>query len=166
MGAPAERARAERARAEAAAPPTAAPAPTEAEPVGAPMGGAAQAAAKTAAAEDRRDSVMMKMKKDWTDSVNRTLKAMLEEIGSKPKEHKWAVVAFDWLPEAVLDKIVYAKSEDDVYNAIKEWGDPEILDKIWEVVKDDDAARQWIIDGVNIIKEMASHQAGQKKEAQ
>ena len=94
------------------------------------------------------------------DRVNWVLNGLLREMKLGVQEMQWPEKAYGNLPKDVLDRIVTASSDRDIYDAISPWADQKIMDAIYAYVTDSnpqhDFYRQWLTAGVNWIKDEAT----------
>lgn len=98
------------------------------------------------------------------DRVNATLELLEKEMKVRPRKLEWPEFAWDNLPGQVLDQIVYANDEEDVYNAIKPFADAALADRIWELVRADAKCKDFIVNGINMIKAWAVELQEKQKE--
>ena len=89
------------------------------------------------------------------ERVNATLEILEKEMKVRPRKLEWPQFAWDNLPGEVLDHIVYSNDEEDVYTAIKPHADAALADRVWELVRNDAKAKEFIVAGINVIKAWA-----------
>lgn len=91
--------------------------------------------------------------------VNGVLKMLLHEIQIGAKVMSWPEKANEWLPKDILDTVVQANDDAALYNAIKPWGDPALLEQIWSYLRETNPQhewyRGWVSNGINWLKEEA-----------
>lgn len=91
--------------------------------------------------------------------VNGTLKLLLHEIQIGAQGMSWPQKAFEWLPKDVLDSVVMAENDEQLYNAVKGWGDPALMEQVWSYLRETNAQhewyRNWVSNGINWLKEEA-----------
>lgn len=89
--------------------------------------------------------------------VNAVLKLLHHEMQLGVQGMTWPQKAWEWLPKNVLDGIVASKTDQDVYEVVKPWADPAMLESIWNYLKDSYPQhqwyREWLSNGINWIKE-------------
>jgi len=93
------------------------------------------------------------------DRVNWILTMLLHEMKLGVQEMQWPEKAYGTLPKDVLDRIVTASTDKDVYDAISPYADSKAMETIFAYVSDSnpqhDFYREWLTAGVNWIKEEA-----------
>jgi hypothetical protein len=93
-------------------------------------------------------------------NVNYVLKGLLREMQLGIEGMTWPEKAWEMLPMDVRDRIVTASTDQDVYDAVQPWADPKILDAIWSFISEANEKhefyREWLTEGVNWIKDMAT----------
>jgi hypothetical protein len=77
------------------------------------------------------------------------------EMKVRPRNITWPNAAWDDLPGAVLDQIIFANDEEGVYEAIKPYANPELSERVWAIVRNDPKAKEFIVAGINLIKDWA-----------
>jgi hypothetical protein len=96
------------------------------------------------------------MEKDIRDRVNWVLGILLREMKLGVEEMQWPDKAYRTLPKDILDRIVTASTDKDVYDAISPWVEQPSMDIIFSYVSDSnpqhDFYREWLTAGVNWIK--------------
>jgi hypothetical protein len=92
---------------------------------------------------------------EMKDRVNATLEILEREMKLRPRNLEWPKFAWDNLPAVVLEQIIFANDEEDVYNAIKPYADQTLADRIWQLIRSDQAAKDFIVSGINTIKSWA-----------
>lgn len=97
--------------------------------------------------------------------VNDTLDLLDREMIVRPKKITWTRFAWDTLPGDILDKVVFANDDVDVYNAIKDFADEDLANRIWGRIKAKPEAKEFLVAGINQIKAWAVQIEQQKKEA-
>lgn len=97
--------------------------------------------------------------------VNDTLSLLDREMVVRPKKITWTRFAWDNLPGDVLDKVVFANDDADVYEAIKPYADEELANRIWGRIKAKADAKEFIVAGINQIKAWAVQIEEQKRQA-
>jgi hypothetical protein len=100
------------------------------------------------------------LEKETRDRVNWVLTGLLREMKLGVQEMQWPEKAYGNLPKDVLDRIVTASTDRDVYDAISPWVDQPTMDIIFSYVSDSnpqhDFYREWLTAGVNWIKAEAT----------
>ena len=102
--------------------------------------------------EPEEEGEEMTVEEEMAARVNSVLGLLEREMKVRPRQVTWANAAWDDLPGTVLDAVIFSNDEEDVYNAIKPHADPELADRIWELVRTDPKAKDFIVHGVNLIK--------------
>jgi hypothetical protein len=97
--------------------------------------------------------------------VNDTLAVLDREMVVRPKKITWTRFAWDNLPGDVLDKVVFANDDMDVYEAVKPYADEELTNRVWGRIKAKPDAKEFIVAGINQIKAWAVQIEEQKKQA-
>ncbi len=92
--------------------------------------------------------------------VNSILQIMHREIHMGVQGPTWPEAAFGNLPKDLIDRIVVANSDEQVYEAIKPWADQRLLDSIWGYISATNPKhewyREWMTMGINWIKDAAT----------
>lgn len=92
--------------------------------------------------------------------VNWLLGILHKEIQLGVQRMTWPEKAYENLPKDIVDRIVTAATDRDLYEAVKPWADPNLLDAIWAQLADShpnhDYNREWITAGINWIKDAAT----------
>lgn len=100
------------------------------------------------------------LEKETRDRVNWVLSGLLREMKLGVQEMQWPEKAYGNLPKDVLDRIVTASTDRDVYDAISPWVDQPTMDIIFSYVSDSNPQhefyREWLTAGVNWIKAEAT----------
>lgn len=107
----------------------------------------------------------MTVEEEMAARVNSTLELLEREMKIRPRQVTWPNAAWDDLPAEVLDGIIFANDEEGVYEAIKPHADPELAERIWSMVRADAAKKDFIVHGVNLIKEWAVQLQQKQREA-
>lgn len=102
--------------------------------------------------EGDEDGEEMTVEEEMAARVNSTLEILKREMVVRPRQVTWPNAAWDDLPGAVLDQIIFANDEEDVYNAIKPLADPALAESIWEMVRKTPQYKEFIVAGINQIK--------------
>jgi hypothetical protein len=134
------------------------PPPVAPAPIGVPMG---PPAAPTQFSDT--SPALLKLKQEYTAAVDAVLKAVLDEAGTRPpaERARWVSEAWDNLPDTILQGLIDAQSEDDIYAVVKEWASAAMIDALIDKGKGPEgvAMREWVIHGVNRIKQLAAEEA-------
>jgi hypothetical protein len=160
------------ARQRAAAPPPAATQPVvQQQPAAAPPQPAQPPVSKSEPepddGEDDGDEEAEEMtpEEEMAARVNSTLSILEREMKIRPRQVTWPNAAWDDLPGAVLDQIIFATDEEDVYKAIQPYADPALSERIWNMVRSNPQAKEFIVAGVNLIKGWAVEVQRKQQEA-
>ena len=150
-----------------AAPAAAAPAPAPAAPAPAP---AAPRVTRPEPEPEQEEEVEeeeeeMTEEEEMAARVNSTLTLLEREMRIRPRQVTWPNAAWDDLPGAVLDAIIFANDEEGVYEAIKPYALPDLAERIWGMARTDPAKKDFIVHGVNLIKEWAVQLQQKQREA-
>lgn len=89
------------------------------------------------------------------DRVNEVLERVRNELKLKVRGMTWPQLAWQTLPGNVLEGIVYSTRDEDVYDAIKGHGDPDLMREIWDLIKSDSEHKERLVIGINAIKDWA-----------
>jgi hypothetical protein len=96
----------------------------------------------------------IKKRVDWC------LALLLREMKLGVKGMTWPEEAYDNLPKDILDRIITAANDTDIYEAVKPWADPTILEQIWAYLSSTNPSyqfyRDWVTDGLNWMKDTAA----------
>lgn len=132
--------------------PGAAPAPT---PTAAPAPTAAAQGPVTPA--QLFQSLNENDRKEYAKRVNWVLNGMLSEMKLGIREMHWPEKAHGNLPKPIVEQIVEASSDTDIYNIVKPYADPTVLSQIWAYLspsnKQSDWYQDWLASGINWIKQ-------------
>lgn len=89
--------------------------------------------------------------------VNAVLKMIHHEIQLGVQGMQWPQKAFEWLPKDILDRIVAAGTDSELYEIVKPWGDPALMEAIWAYLRETNPQhawyREWMSNGINWLKE-------------
>jgi hypothetical protein len=145
----------------AAATPAAAPAPAAPAPaapiqttpvVSRPEPAHAEDSGDEGEGEEEEEGSDMTVEEEMAARVNSTLTILEREMKIRPRQVTWPNAAWDDLPGPVLDQIVFSSDEEDVYKAIQPYADQVLSDRIWNMVRSEPSAKEFIVAGINIIK--------------
>src|SRR6202158_1023510 len=133
-----------------AAPP-ATPPPTAAPAASAPATG-------TALTPDQLyQSLNADDRKEYSKRVNFVLTGLAREMELGIQAMGWPEQAQLQLPKAIVDQLVEATKDGDIYDIVKHYADQKVLDKIWgylsESHKNHEWYQGWLAQGINWIKE-------------
>jgi len=107
------------------------------------------------------------IEKETGDRVNWVLGLLVREMKMGVQEMQWPDKAYGNLPKDIIDRIVTASTDKDIYDAISPYADPAIMETIFGYVSESnpqhDFYREWLIAGVKWIKEEATG-AGEEPE--
>ena len=103
---------------------------------------------------------MPPVEQDIRNRVNSVLHVVLRELQLGVNEMTWPELAFNDLPKDIRDRIVTASEDTHIYEAIKPWADPPLLDQVWAYLSETHANhewyRKWLLAGVDWIKVAAT----------
>lgn len=102
--------------------------------------------------EEEEEGEPLTVEEEMSDRVDSTLDILEREMKIRPRQITWPNAAWDDLPAEVLDQIIYANDEEDVYKAIEPYADKELSERIWAIVRADPKAKEFIVAGINLIK--------------
>lgn len=102
--------------------------------------------------EDEDEGPELTVEEEMSARVNSTLSILEREMKIRPRQVTWPNAAWDDLPGPVLDQIIFSNDEEDVYNAIKPYADPELSDRVWALIRSNPQAKEFIVAGINLIK--------------
>jgi len=85
--------------------------------------------------------------------VEHVLRVLQAEVQVLPGMQTWVDEALKHLPKKVLVAVVASENDEQLHEAVKPWGSQELMDSIWNVIKDSDDAREWLVDGINELKD-------------
>lgn len=151
-----------------AAPAAAAPAPATAAPTPAPAAPRVtrpEPEPEAEQEEEAEEEEEMTEEEEMAARVNSTLSLLEREMKIRPRQVTWPNAAWDDLPGTVLDAIIFANDEEGVYEAIKPYALPDLAERIWSMVRTDPAKKDFIVHGVNLIKEWAVQLQQKQREA-
>ena len=135
----------------AASAPAPAPAPAPSSPAAAPRVQRPEPEQEEEQEEEEEEEEMT-VEEEMAARVNSTLALLEREMKIRPRNLTWPNAAWDDLPAEVLDAIIFANDEEDVYKAIEPHADKELSERIWSMVRSDPAKKEFIVSGINIIK--------------
>lgn len=96
-------------------------------------------------------------RKEYAKRVNWVLNGMLSEMKLGIREMHWPEKAHGNLPKPIVEQIVEASSDTDIYNIVKPYADPAVLSQIWAYLspsnKQSDWYQDWLASGINWIKQ-------------
>jgi hypothetical protein len=94
------------------------------------------------------------------DRVNWVLEGLLREMKLGVQEMQWPEKAFGALPKDILDRIVTANADRDIYDAISPWADTKLMEAIYSFLTDSNPQhefyRKWVTAGINWMKDEAT----------
>lgn len=129
-----------------------APAPAPAAPPPAPAPVARQQPEPEPEQEEEEEEEELTPEEEMCARVDSVLGLLEREMKIRPRQLTWPNAAWDDLPGAVLDQIIFANDEEDVYKAIEPYADKELSERIWSMVRSDSTKKDFIVNGINIIK--------------
>ncbi len=85
--------------------------------------------------------------------VNKVLMLMEHDLDIQPKVPEWTRIAWFELPKDIREKIIFAHTDEDIHDAIKDEADPVLLNRIWERIAVDQGLKDYVVEGIEQIKE-------------
>lgn len=96
-------------------------------------------------------------RKEYSKRVNFVLNGLAREMELGIQAMGWPEQAQLQLPKAIIDQLVEATKDSDIYDIVKNYADQKVLDKIWgylsESHKNHEWYQGWLAQGINWIKE-------------
>jgi len=106
--------------------------------------------------EEEGDDGPLSPQEEAEDRVNAVLETVYNELKLEVRAMQWPNMAYLTLPKSVLEGIIYAQTDEDVYDAIKEYGDRELMTVIWDLIQEPNTEhRDRLVYGINAIKATA-----------
>lgn len=96
----------------------------------------------------------MTIEEDRRRRVDAVLSILANEIRIRPRRMMWVEQAWDILPHDILQAILAAETDIQLKNVVEPIGSPAILNDIWGVVRIETAARDFIVDGLNVLRQL------------
>jgi hypothetical protein len=85
--------------------------------------------------------------------VNACMEVLMKEVKIRPRKPEWNEVAYDELPEDVVEKLVMVTDADGLLTVIQPYTKPEYLENLKNVFASDQRAVDWFVKGLNEMKE-------------
>lgn len=96
-------------------------------------------------------------RQEYAKRVNYVLSGLAREMEIGANEMQWPQHAIDKLPRRIIEQLVDAEKDTDVYEIVRRYADVRVLDKIWSFLTASHPRHEWyqgwLATGINWIKE-------------
>lgn len=90
---------------------------------------------------------------DKSSLVNACMEVLMKEVKIRPRKPEWNEMAFEELPEEVVDKLVMVTDSDGLLTVIQPYAKPEYVEALKNMFAADQRAVDWFVKGLNEIKQ-------------
>lgn len=105
------------------------------------------------------------IEQDKRDIVNSCMEVLMKEIHIRPRKPEWPEVAYDELPEDVVDKLALVTDAEGLLDAIAPYAKPEYIESIKNILASDQRCVNWLVNGLNEFKDMYTEEVNEGADA-
>lgn len=90
---------------------------------------------------------------DKSSLVNACMEVLMKEVKIRPRKPEWNEMAFEELPEDVVDQLVMVTDSDGLLTVIQPYAKPEYVESLKNFFAADQKAVDWFVKGLNEMKQ-------------